>query len=237
MKDQYRDLTDDQEHSNFGGAAITRKGGNLSASDYQAAERWKWRGCLCPRRAFSQRRQINLGDISMATEVTTYHKHLPECRLARHAPVSKSQSVQLSYNGLRKLLSTAIDLSFSLRTGAGGFSLSPTITLRPVVDRKTSPSFRAMALLDKCYKSSNRFEKSGDLRGQFTELVVQRTLRLYGSRKSSPRDTDITGKSILHHWAKVSCSFRRKGLSVSIVFLSSAPFSKIHKDSKFLTWL
>lgn len=187
----------------------------LSASSYQASYRWEWQGCLCPRRKYSQRRGINFGDISLATGVTTYCKHFPGCHLARKVPVSKSQSIQLSYIGLRRLLSTAIGFSFSLKTGAGGFSMCPNITLRSVVDRDTSPTFRALNVLSEC-TCTVRFVPD-EIREQFREIVVQRIIRLYEFRRSSPRDTDIIGRSILHCWVYVSSSFRCKGKSIILI--------------------
>lgn len=79
--------------------------------------------------------------------------------------------------------------------------MSPNIALRSVVDRFSSPAFRAMDLLRE-YQAGLHITAQE----RFTELVVHRIIRLYESRRSSPRDTDITGKSILHHWAHVSYS-------------------------------
>lgn len=152
-----------------------------------------------PRRKSLQRRQASLGDFSLATEVTIYRKHLPGCRLGRNIPVSKSKSIQLSYLGLRKLFSTAIDFSFSLKTGAGGFSMGPNIALRAVVDRYTSPTFRAMELAQESIYDLQKEDLD-----QFIEVVIRRIAQLYDLKRSSPRDTDITGNSILHHWADVS---------------------------------
>ncbi|KAI0125524.1 hypothetical protein BJ170DRAFT_596772 [Xylariales sp. AK1849] len=160
--------------------------------------------CICRQQHQSLRRQAKLGGISINTINSIRWKHLPECRYAKYEVVSKSNSIRLSYNGLRWLLSKAVDISISLSTGSGGLSISPNITIRPTVDRMQAPVFRTLAFLCNC-ADVFFFRRSEDrlIMWQILEVAVHRILRQYMSRESSPHEVDSEGQSALHGWTDV----------------------------------
>ncbi|KAI0505907.1 hypothetical protein F5B22DRAFT_490884 [Xylaria bambusicola] len=152
--------------------------------------------CICRQQHESFRSHTRLGSLSFNILRSTYWKHLPECRFSRSEIVSKSDTIRMTYSGLQWLLPKAIELSISLGTGSGGLSISPTITLRPVVNENEAPVFRSLGLLR--WFVWNKTPELGVMK--FTEMVTNRVLRQYMSRKSSPYEVNSRGESALHIW-------------------------------------
>ncbi|KAI1271258.1 hypothetical protein F5Y07DRAFT_404568 [Xylaria sp. FL0933] len=157
--------------------------------------------CICRQHRESFRQHARLGALSATMLSSTCQKHLPDCRFAKSEVPSKSKSIQFSYNGLRWLLSRAVDISVSLSTGGGGFSISPNITIRPTVDETQAPIFRSLEFL--C-ESIAEFEldsrKNASMTLKLLEVVVHRIMQQYMSRKRSPHEVDSEGCSALHRW-------------------------------------
>ncbi|KAI0427057.1 hypothetical protein F5Y09DRAFT_350725 [Xylaria sp. FL1042] len=157
--------------------------------------------CICRQHRESLCRQARLGPLSASTLSSTCRKHLPECRFAKGEIVSKSKSIRFSYDGLRWLLSRAVDISLSLSTGAGGLSISPTITLRPTVDDTQAPIFRTLAfLILRFERYPRRHLPNKAIVLQLLEALVHRIVQLYISRRRSPYEVDSKGQSVLHRW-------------------------------------
>lgn len=204
MCDRYWDASQDQDSTAVKRTTYSDERDKGMPLRYRAADRWKLGGCPCLRQRHTQRRKVlELVYVSLAIETTTDLCHLPGCPYAKTVPYSGSKAVKISYGGLRRLISAAIIVSFSLETGAGGRSISPRVTLRPVVDREVSPTFRIMDLLNWCSSYKLFWQKSTGLMLQVMEAFMDRIIRLYESRKSSPWDTNIYGHTVLHIWAEV----------------------------------
>ncbi|KAI0547162.1 hypothetical protein F4679DRAFT_555052 [Xylaria curta] len=157
--------------------------------------------CICQPKRKTVRRHVKLGSLSFNTLSHKHWKHLPECRYANGEVVSETNSLGFSYSGLRWLFSKAIDVSMSLSMGAGGLSISPNITIRPVVDELHAPVFRALHLgrsIMAEYRSNRCAPPQSAL--EFLELICHRISRQYMSRKSSPFEVTISGHSALHVW-------------------------------------
>ncbi|KAI0863793.1 hypothetical protein F4860DRAFT_501756 [Xylaria cubensis] len=166
--------------------------------------------CICQPKRKTVRRRVKLGSLSFSTLSDRHWKHLPECRYANGEVFSESNSIGFSYSGLRWLFSKVIDVSMSLSMGAGGLSIGPNITIRPVVDERHAPVFCALYLVDSLmteYKVNQWEPPQSAL--QFLELVCHRISRQYMSRKSSPFEVTISGRSALHVWVDLLNSFSR----------------------------
>ncbi|KAK5635392.1 hypothetical protein RRF57_011104 [Xylaria bambusicola] len=155
--------------------------------------------CICRRQHESSRSYRRLGSLSFNMVRSIHWKHLPECRFSRSEVISKSDSIRLTYSGLQWLLSKAVELSISLGTGSGGLSISPTITLRPVVNENEAPVFQSLGLL-LSFTWNKRPKHEVE---KFTEMVANRILRQYISRKSSPYEVNSRGESALHIWVDI----------------------------------
>ncbi|KAI1736874.1 hypothetical protein F4680DRAFT_430391 [Xylaria scruposa] len=161
--------------------------------------------CICRQHHESLRLQTKIGGLSVNMLSNIRWKHLPECRYAKSEVISKSNSLCLSYNGLQWLLSKAVDVSISLCTGSGGLSITPNITIRPVVDEKRSPVFRTLKFLGSCLRTYGTPLKLMKL--QLFEITVRRILKHYRCRKSSPYEVDSKGQSVMHYWIDVLSAF------------------------------
>lgn len=67
------------------------------------------------------------------------------------AVTTNQRLIRLRYAGLSRLLSSAICLTFTLFSGAGAYSLSPTFTYYPTVDESTAPAFRILNVVTELF--------------------------------------------------------------------------------------
>ncbi|OAA44723.1 Ankyrin repeat-containing domain protein [Beauveria brongniartii RCEF 3172] len=160
--------------------------------------------CFCRRSQQLQRKNAVWGSFSLSLETTT-EKHLPGCPATQVIPVrDQRQKISLTYVGLQSMLNLAIQLSFMVRSGAGGWSLGSNFTYYPLVDSDSAPAFRILRLLtcSQCQKN----EKDGIL-DRFTwheKLIpsaVSAILRLFRAKKASPREVDVYNRSLVHNVA------------------------------------
>lgn len=162
-------------------------------------------GCICRQYQRTLRRQARFAGFVFTTMDSVSRKHLPECRYANYETEHSTKSLSISYSGLHGLLSKAVDVSMSLSTGAGGFSISPNITIQLMVDEKQSPIFRIMDLFKHCIRGSyNHGPADRPIMLRVLRTGVQRMLEQYLSRKRSPYEVNSSGKSALHRWMDVS---------------------------------
>ncbi|KAI0799046.1 hypothetical protein GGR55DRAFT_692968 [Xylaria sp. FL0064] len=154
--------------------------------------------CICQQHRESIRQHASL----------TCQKHLPECRFAKSEVPSNSKSIRFSYSGLRWLLSKAVDISVSLSTGAGGFSISPNITIRPTVDETQAPIFQSLEFLCESIEYYFKWDPrpNASMMLKLLEVVVHRIMQQYMSRKRSPHEVNSRGQSVLHRWIDLLCA-------------------------------
>ncbi|KAI1361372.1 hypothetical protein F5Y08DRAFT_314987 [Xylaria arbuscula] len=157
--------------------------------------------CICRPRHKTNWSRATLGSLSFSMLCDRRWKHLPECKFANSATVSTSGCMGLSYSGVRWHISRAVDVSISLSTGSGGLSISPNITIRPVIDEEKAPVFQTLRLMESAYYDRRRSEK---FTLQFLKVAIQRIMRRYKSRKSSPYEVNSYGSSALHIWGEVA---------------------------------
>ncbi len=125
---------------------------------------------------------------------TASQEHLPECPASRTVEADWSRKVAFKYTGLRSILSSAVQLSFAIKSGAGGWTISPGFTYYPTVDRRNAPAFQIMNLLRGAvwdFRLSSQWDK-------FVALALAKILRLFQTRRASPLAVDSNNTSLAH---------------------------------------
>lgn len=113
-------------------------------------------------------------------------KHCQDCPLYATSERRHSIGINLSYCGL--ILAKAAQASISITRGAGGFSISPTLTFGPVV-----PSSSAVfSVFD-----FGHWDSVTDTQ-QRLKAFVKKSRQLFQDGKASPFDVDEDGNSLLH---------------------------------------
>ena len=115
--------------------------------------------CMCRRLRRFQRKTIVRGSLALSSETVT-ERHLPGCPAKQKiTDTDQSRRFSLTYTGLQRLLNLAVQLSFTVVSGAGGGSLSPRFRYFPTVDSETAPAWRMLNLLVDSWLSGNVWEK------------------------------------------------------------------------------
>lgn len=157
--------------------------------------------CSCRfRRRLTRHRQV-WSSLAVSSEFLSSAAHDPDCQCPGPTDTRQTFGTTLEYTGLRRLFQKAIRLSFHMTFGAGGFSVNPGITFVPLVDYKSAPTFRLVNLLHHVKPKSNRSVLI------MIEIMLNSILILYSQRRASPKDTDVHGRSLMHHLADVTASF------------------------------
>ncbi|KAH7219660.1 hypothetical protein DER44DRAFT_761358 [Fusarium oxysporum] len=167
--------------------------------------------CLCRHRRHRQRKNASWGSLSLSHETTT-EQHAPGCPATQAiSEPDRTQKFAFTYVGLRALLNSAIQFSFTIRSGAGGWSLGPNFTYYPIVDSESAPAFRMMSLLMRSrhypwYEYEDRgFLEDGVWREELIPSVVSSILRLFRAKQASPRAVDDQNQSLVYHVAECIC--------------------------------
>ncbi|KAI1249155.1 hypothetical protein MGN70_008764 [Eutypa lata] len=97
------------------------------------------------RRKRRQRQRIRWGPFEFYDEHTLTEENLLDSNISK--AISRHRSIGLKYMGVANLLSRAINIAFSMSSGAGGFSIAPSFTYYATVDERIAPAFRLLDLL------------------------------------------------------------------------------------------
>ncbi|KAL2140701.1 hypothetical protein VTI28DRAFT_3486 [Corynascus sepedonium] len=154
--------------------------------------------CRCFSREIFRRGDRTWGFLGVSWE-TTAEQHVPGCPIARIGSRNQTQSVSIRYTGLRRFLERAIKVSFSMRSGAGGWSISPGFTYYPTVDENISPVFRMMTILAEATRFMLRMPMSVSQGNMFVNTVLAKILELFRAGKASPLVVDSRNRSLLHY--------------------------------------
>ncbi|KAH7493325.1 hypothetical protein FOMA001_g2045 [Fusarium oxysporum f. sp. matthiolae] len=164
--------------------------------------------CLCRHRQHLQRKNASWGSLSFSHETTT-EQHAPGCPATQAiSERDRTQKFALTYVGLRALLNSALQFSFTIRSGAGGWSLGPNFTYYPIVDSESAPAFRMLSLLTRsqCYSWHGFIDGSilGDKawREELLPSVVSSILSIFRAKQASPRAVDDQNQSLVYHVAE-----------------------------------
>ena len=152
--------------------------------------------CRCPSRRLLRRNDRTWGVLSISVE-TTADQHVPGCPIAGIAATNQTRKLGVRYTGLRRLLNAAVQISFAMQSGAGGWSISPTFTYYPTVDAGSAPAFRMIHVL----RGFSAHPGCRGRRGEFMGVVLAKMLGLFQAGKASPLAVDSMNQSLLHHFA------------------------------------
>ena len=90
-------------------------------------------------------------------------------------------------------LRRVIDYTFSITSGAGGFAISPQLTVVRVVDTWDSPAF---IQVDDIFEVLHRKAEQGV--AHHLENAIKNLSRLFCTGHASPYDVDPNGRTLLH---------------------------------------
>ncbi|KAI1125412.1 hypothetical protein F5Y10DRAFT_284276 [Nemania abortiva] len=152
--------------------------------------------CLCrsSRKVSFYRREW--GSFSFVYGALNTRRHLPGCPFSQIDGETQATKFTLEFSGLKKVVQKAVVLSFVYTRGAGGGSISPTLTYYPTVDESTAPAFRIVNLASDMISNSSPSsirEVECVLRCCYDNILV-----LYSKGKASPKDVNSKGESLIH---------------------------------------
>ncbi|KAK8083886.1 hypothetical protein PG996_002667 [Apiospora saccharicola] len=104
------------------------------------------------------------------------------------------RSIGIKYTGFASILQAAVDFSFTMTSGAGGFSISPNLTYYTTVtvNHQTDPAFRTLGLLRDCTLFCN-----GSI-DHFAIACFSKLVRLFDDKKACPAAVTLGNRSLLH---------------------------------------
>lgn len=118
-------------------------------------------------------------------------RHHRTCPMYFTSPSTSTARLSIRIGGV--LLSGAVEASFSIIRGAGGFSISPMLQCARVMD-STHSIFRLTDLSEREIPAVNNM---ADFQG-FMDGTLQEIERLFREGRASPQDVDIDGNTLLH---------------------------------------
>jgi hypothetical protein len=156
--------------------------------------------CICRTRQPSWRKNLVWGSLALLAETTT-EQHEAACPAGLIRGADRSRKVSLRYAGLQSLLKSALQISFAMRFGAGGWSLSPNFTYHPTVDERSAPAFRIMKIIQRAAFPARLDPTASIWWEKLIGLALTKMLALFRTGKASPLAVDYKNQSLLHHWA------------------------------------
>lgn len=154
------------------------------------------------RRKRRQRQRIRWGPFEFYDEHTLTEENLLDSNISK--AISGHRSIGLKYMGVANLLSRAINIAFSMSSGAGGFSIAPSFTYYATVDERIAPAFRLLDLLRE-YLICPVANKEAHFQG-IAEKVFEKIFVLYQERRASYTDVNFHNCTTLHIVGNMVCS-------------------------------
>ncbi|KAF4457900.1 hypothetical protein F53441_253 [Fusarium austroafricanum] len=151
--------------------------------------------CSCQLQRVRQSKRFALGPLHFAEEMLSNVRHEKDCCFyILSAGHEKTRTIR--FTGLASLLKRGIEVSFSSRAWAGGFSISPSFTYFPVVDPDVAPAFLVMYLLGR----ASWFKEIDETRSKAILSATQQKLQeLFCSGRASPNDVTQDNYTLLHY--------------------------------------
>lgn len=167
--------------------------------------------CSCRARRRHKIKAAWWGPVSLFSE-TQSTPHMPDCPMAGFPAEHASQTVGAKFIGFRQVLKFAVNISFTMKSGAGGMSIGKNFTYYPTVDEKTAPAFRIVRLFrDTIYMFGEQESKDRFLRKACDKLV-----ELFRQSQASPVAVDTGNRNLMHHLARIVSSSNSKLTSESL---------------------
>ena len=133
----------------------------------------------------------SLGKSSWVASLAAEEKKHRKRSQPRHGYHTSSWGVSLRLGYCGRLIAGALQASFFCTIGAGGMSISPSLSFRGLV-ASDSPAF---SLIDNLRQSD---ELSADGSVSHVEEQLQGLRRIFDERRASPYDIDIHGNTLIH---------------------------------------
>lgn len=176
--------------------------------------------CNCQPHRELQRKRFFWSSLELFRDIRTEEYHLPSCPLSCFTNKVR-QSWGVRHVTVSRLLGCAVQLSFSLTFGSGGFSMGPTINLHSTVDARLSPAFQAANMIGELAK---RVAYTRGLENIINEDDIKQTERFlreamlkietsFHERKASPTDIDAENRTLIYPLLRAVCLFMPTKLS------------------------
>ena len=120
----------------------------------------------------------------------SYSQHSSECPL--YPSTQKTDSVRITCMLTALFLSRVIEYAFIITSGAGGFAISPQLTVLRVVDNGGSAMWEVESLVYSAIRAK------GEESAQRLEDGIGRLRSLFCAGQASPFDVDPEGRTLLH---------------------------------------
>lgn len=165
---------------------------------------------------------------------TSKQEHLPGCPQADMHESKPVQTTSFRLHGLTRVLGTAVELTLSVTSGAGGWSISPVMSYRPAIHGGSSPAYRIYWTLLRFCRNYSRFHnrKTKDpyvpldkpAYEQFAATALEKLAKVYSGKtpRASPTDIDRNSRSLLWYFI-----FNVSGRFQLIICLSSFALTKL----------
>ena len=135
--------------------------------------------CTCPLAPKKSTGEWKLGrNLQVFTKATATHSR--GCPLFRTSQQTNTLGIKYTHSAL--LLKVALELSLTIKRGAGGVSISPSLQVRGLV-RNDSPAFKLIFGVSKHTDVSHLIH-------QLQVLLIE--------GKAGPRDVDPYGRTLIH---------------------------------------
>ncbi|KAK8062984.1 hypothetical protein PG997_015081 [Apiospora hydei] len=126
---------------------LVSKQGSLGSLSREAALYEGLVSCDCPIRKSRLHTRKSWWSAAFFTQTEEVKYHLPGCRFSVSPADERYQTYGFAFTGLQRILSKAVQVSISLHSRAGAFSVVPMIKYHAMVDKRRAPAFRLISLL------------------------------------------------------------------------------------------
>ncbi|KAF5977700.1 hypothetical protein FBULB1_6414 [Fusarium bulbicola] len=150
----------------------------------------------CRKRRLRTQRTFRMGSLSFKDEAVSHQNHLKDCDFYVEADDYWRERT-LRFTGLTGLIGRAVELTLRTTTGAGGFSISPSVSYFAMVDEGNSPAFRVINLLVESRLGARWAMESYP--GPLFESITRKLRSIFRSGRARPTDVNSRGYSLLHH--------------------------------------
>ena len=159
------------------------------------------RRCNCAKILRRQTKSLWISTWSLSWSDSATSHHLKTCQYWN--PYQEVWTTKLSVSHVNLLAAMALSASIRISKQAGILSISPSLTLRGVVNG-SSPAFALLKDLGALYSESNPYYITIARLEKRTSLLNRSLLRLLKERAVSPYEVDEHGRTLLH--SALSCA-------------------------------
>ena len=151
--------------------------------------------CNCAKTLRRQTKNLWTSTWRLARSDCATSHHLKTCPYWN--PFQEVWTTRFSASHMNLLGAIVLSASIRISKQAGIFSISPSLTLRGVVN-ESSPAFALFEDMRKFHKSRFYYPSSRKLEKR-TSFLTHSVLRLFKERIVSPNEVDRFGRTLLHH--------------------------------------